>query len=321
MSYPGQPSNNRLYRPGYEKHLMMLPTLNYESSDFDLDLNFTNGILDHLASKIIHDRWTLDEDPGPGEFKRHILAIQDAGDREGPELLVAHWGNQFQSPVHGHAADALLYENLLHGSIVVNTYQQQRPHDNIVRLIRTEFINKPGTFLSGYTPPGNYAFPRPGIIHNFKSIGYSASLHYVGEHTRDGRDNGFVPEYFDISKYGFDSVDHISAFQGTRTTPGDVVLVNSPNVPFGMHYIVITGPAVIKHHGGLRPQDVAISAPDDLTQTWVSEFLNLNPVPNTPTELMLLKLKPDVASEFLKFHNIQKNGRQITFPEPIPMTI
>ena len=85
-----------------------------------------------------------------------------------------------------------------------------------------------------------------------------------------------------------------------------MALVRSGTVPqYGDHYIVITGAPVLKPHG-LRPQDVAIQAPD---VKLLDEYRPLQ------MGLILLKFEEPAASDFLEFHGIEvKNGR-VTLPE------
>ncbi len=218
--------------------------------------------------------------------------------KEGGEVVVAHWGAGFQSPVHGHAP-GFLHEEVLLGKVLVNSFR--RVHGSTARPTRSD-LHGPGQIISSFVPPtGDHK--RLSTIHNFVAHTAAATLHYLPEHTRDGRDNMFFVERFGLGEL---EVDQITSDAGIRMQPGDVALVRSANVPdYGDHYIVITGPVIMKDHG-LRPQDVAIAAPEQ--KALLDQF--------TPQRgLTLLKLSPVTAKRFLDFHGIVKVGAAIAFPE------
>jgi hypothetical protein len=144
-------------------------------------------------------------------------------------------------------------------------------------------------------------------VHNFTSIGYSGTLHYLPEHTRDGRDNGFSVEYYE-NAFGINQheVTQITAQQGLELKIGDVALVRSQNVPeYGDHYIVITGRPVLKQHG-LRPMDVAIHTRHIDAAATLNKF---EPIMG----LTLLKLNDVAARSFRSFHGITATENSVTF--------
>jgi len=143
------------------------------------------------------------------------------------------------------------------------------------------------------------------IVHSFTSIGNSETLHYLPEHTRDGRDNGFVVEHFDdVYTLTEGDVVPVTGQQAYYSRIGDVLLVRSKNVPdLGVHYIVITGAPVLKPWG-LRPQDVAIVAPNNrLIENWQED-----------EQLVLLKLNQLAATAFREFHGIKVQDKKVIFP-------
>lgn len=312
VSYPGQSAANKQYREGYENYLNELPILNVEDPLLEEKLALTRGVMQAASKELAAAEWVQESNPGARRFKRTILAIEspyigteDKNLHEGVELIVAHWGDGFSSPVHGHNP-GLLHEELLVGKMRVNTFRLTDPKNGVVRPVETILFEGNTTIASQYTKPGKYYFTRQGLIHNFTSIGFSASFHYVPEHTRDGRDNAFAVEHFDdFYKPTKEDVVRITSKDAMYSRIGDVIMVRSTNVPeYGDHYIVITGHPVMKAHG-LRPQDRAIHAP---TNTLLNQY-------EPETGLVLLKLNERAKNEFLKFHAIKVDGSQVLFPD------
>lgn len=306
VSYAGQNPMMRQYREGYEFFLGNLPVMTDADPDLEDDMQRSNHVMSSLADKLISDEWPAEVNTPDGKFHRTIIAIEESENGEGKELVVAQWGNGFSSPVHGHA-DGFLYEHLLSGKMIVNTYRLIIGDMNLVKLVRSDLYTDQSLIASKYTKSNpNNSFKRQALIHNFTSYGYSASLHYVPEHTRDGRDNRFKVKWFDdVFNPKKEDFTQISSKDGMYLRKGDVCLVDSQNVPeYGQHYIVITGAPVKKAHG-LRPQDVAMVAP---TSKVLNEFEFHN-------GLKLLKLNKDLRDNFLKYHNIEVTKEEVTFPE------
>lgn len=321
IAYDGQPLENRLYKQGFEEYFNLLPELKDEDPFLDIKLGHSKAILGALADELKGNAWTKSMQPLPGKFNRTILAIEEpsyeikntgAGFRlgntkEGKEIVLARWGDGMTSPVHGHA-DGLLYEQLIFGKMRVNTYRITDHANRIARPVETTIYSGFQSIAQSYTLQQRYN--RSALVHNFTSLGYSASLHFVPEHTRDGRDNGFGVEYFD-REHQFapsSSFTQLTAQQGIEQLRlGDVALVRSENVPdYGDHFIVITGKSVLKEHG-LRPQEVAIHAP------YAARILNhYEPVMG----LTLLKLSPVLTKQFHAFHDIVVKGDSVKFPKP-----
>jgi hypothetical protein len=187
----------------------------------------------------------------------------------------------------------------------VNTYRITDEENKIVRLIATT-IERDGVFLSKYSEGGSLKRGRSNFIHNFTSIGQSATLHYIPEHTRDGRDNTYKVEHFDDS-YPLEERDvtRINSVEGMYTIPGDVLLVRSSNVSdYGDHYIVITGKPMMKEHG-LRPEEVSMYAPNN----------RLLDKYEMQTGLTLLKLNDEAKQIFHSFHGISIINNAVVFPE------
>lgn len=324
IAAPGQPESKRRYREGYENFFNEMPVLALNDKLMVPKEHLSKEIMQTLAQQIRHDDWLKTNYPGDGAFARTIIALEHPevitvetpsveGEffREGPEMVVAHWGTGFSSPVHGHAP-GYMHEEVLDGKILVNTYRMVHPRSLTVRLVKTEIVGK-GTFVSEYNEKKGYHFKRPILIHNFTALEPTNTLHYLPEHTREGRDNGFEPEYFE-KEFNLDESDliRIDAYSGMYLAPGDVALVRSTNVPeYGDHFIVITGPPVVKEHG-TRPQDVAIAAPyaDLLLDKY--DFQN---------GLILLKLNAAAKKNFHAFHGItMTEDHKVIMPSATALT-
>lgn len=319
VTYNGQLPKMRQYKTGFEDWMNIMPRLYDEDPMLQSKVNLTYRAMQELAENLRGQDWISENRPLNGEFDRVIIAIEGAlpeesvfvderGQRskEGTELLVARWGDGFSSPVHGHAP-GYLHEEILTGKVIVNTYKAICEDCTIARLISSQIVEK-GTFLSAYHKENpRLLVKRPFVVHNFKSIGYSTTLHYVPEHTRDGRDNKFSVEYFEVA-YGLQShhLTRKTATEAFYSKIGTVYLVRSSNVPeLGDHFIVITGVPVVKPHG-TRPQDVALVAP------YAKKLLN----EYEDDGLVLLQLNEDATKAFLKFHSIKIEDGKVIFPQP-----
>lgn len=311
IAYPGQPEHLRMYKPGYEHFMGFMPVLSNDSDTLEEDVALTGRVAKRLMDRLIEDGWTSKNVPAPGKFKRTIIAIEEPGiDNAGnvipkAELIVAQWGEGFKSPVHGHATGYLL-EAILYGRIKVHTYRIVDNINKVVRPFRTEIVKK-GIFVSKYEPHNeNNLHKQQALVHNFEAIDVAASLHYVPEHTNDGRSNTFKVEHWaDVDPLYTDRVERITSQQGMSLQIGEVVLVRSSNVPeYGDHFVVVTGHPIMKEHG-MRVQDESIQASEH-----DSSLLDHYP---TKMGLTLLKLKPEAQKSFLHFHGITVENREVKF--------
>lgn len=312
IAYEGQLPEYRMYKQGYEDFFNLLPVLSDNDPQLQLKLQHVGITMQALAKTLAADPWTNTQQSLDGGFNRTILALEeptvrpDGTLKEGQEIVLARWGNGKTSPVHGHG-DGLLYEQLIFGKMRVNTYRIVDAVKRIARPIETKIYFDYQNIANDYTK--QQAYKRSALVHNFTSIGNSVSLHFVPEHTRDGRDNTFGVEYFEREYWDRilpDSLKQLKAQEGIEQLRiGDVALVRSENVPdYGDHYIVITGNPVMKEHG-LRPQDVAIHAP------YAARILNqFDPIMG----LILLKLDDAAKKAFYEFHGITVENGEIIFP-------
>lgn len=310
IAYAGQIPTNRQYRSGYEQFFNSMPILQDADPLLDEHIQFSKLVMQHLGHELKLDPWLTKDLPTLLGFDRTIIGMEkprlkaDGSYKEGSEFVVARWGEGFTSPVHGHAP-GYEYEEVLTGKIRVNSYRMVDPNSNVVRPVRTDIV-EPGLLVSRHTKTSlTNTFKRQTLIHNFTAIDQSTSLHYLPEHTRDGRDNSFKVEYFDdVWQPDFRDVQVLSVQDGLYAQKGDVILVRSSNVPeYGDHYIVITGRPVMKAHG-LRPQEVAIHAPKSklLAAFDLSE------------DMILLKLVGPMHKRFIDFHGITIVNGEVIFP-------
>lgn len=314
VSYPGQPEHLKMYKPGFENHFNELPAFNNVENDeveLDFKLNITRRVMTNLANELKNDSLST-QFPQEGGFERTIIALEspkkqpDCSYQAGKQLIVAHWGKRFKSPVHGHSP-GYLHEEMLQGKIRLNTFRTIDKDMKVVIPYKTEIIT-PGVFISDFVQE---KFEEKGernvLVHSFNVVEPSTSLHYLPEYNRDGRDNTFTVRHFsDENPITVNDVTQITSQDGMYLQPGEIVLVRSTNVPeYADHFIVILGPPVQKEHG-LRVQDWAIMASEQDTQLLDSVPMKMG--------LTLLKLTPEMRDKFLSFHDITVINRKVQFP-------
>lgn len=310
VSYEGQDPMKKMYRSGYEDYFNAMPVLSVGDLFLKEKASFSKHVMNALGKRLANAEWLRTTVPAAGEFFRTIIAMEEPKEisgkiEEGAEFVLGQWGDGFTSPVHGHTT-GYMHEEIISGKMMVNTYRMTGPESTLVRLIRTDIV-EPGTFVSDYVAPNpDNHFKRQTLIHNFKSIVPSVSLHYLPEHTRDGRDNRFEVEDFDaFNIWGEGDLTQISTEEAMRLQVGEVALIRSANVPeYGDHYIVITGPPIMKAHG-LRPQEIALQAK-------CAGILDMyKPIHG----VIALKLGEAARKYFLDFHSIQATSTHVTFPK------
>lgn len=305
-AYAGQPEHLRKYAWGYEEYMDQLPVLTPLDPFLKNKITLTKDIMEVLRIELsLHNDWVAR--PAMAGFYRFIIGIDET---YGNEIVIAAWGDGFSSPVHGHSA-GYIYEGLIFGKILVTTYKIVDEDERIARPIKMQLVDKAQSFVSQYADPlVERKGKRQTLVHNFTSIGPSATLHYLPEHTRDGRDNGFTVEHFE-DKVGLLQCDmeRITSDQALNLRNGDVVLVRSSNVAdLGDHFIVATGKPILKPWG-LRIQEEALpTSPSAIASKILDKYY---PVMG----LVLLKLKERAAKEFLEFHGITVDNT-VHFQEP-----
>lgn len=311
ISYPGQATNLRQFRPCFAWAMNALPEIKSSDENLAGKIYAAKTVMTELGKELRVQSW-VNKVIDPEKFERIIVAIEPpcegpTGLKERAEIIVAQWGAGFTSPVHGHAV-GLMHEQLLHGKIRVNTYRLIDPASGTVRPVKTVIIDKPGIFVHSYAEdnPEN-KFKRQTLIHNFTALESSASLHFLPEHVRDSRDNTFQVEYFEtVHQLSFSDVIPIDTKQAMYLQKGDVVLVRSSNVPdFGDHYIIVTGP-VVEKPWGRRVQEEQIQAP----HATILDFYAADDFDG----VTLLQLKPEAKKRFHEFHSIAITNGEVKFP-------
>lgn len=197
MATPEQPARSRLYRPGFDHFMRLLPKVDAKSENPAEEVELTRRVMEVIANEVLRNIDTLDLPLIPdNEFGRVILAIEEPqqSDTElipGTEVVLALWGKGFQSPVHGHAP-GYIHEALLKGAFDVHLYEQTGdPMDRLVVPSRTIVQDRRETFYSMFVQDIGQV-TRSALIHNFTARERSWSLHYLPEHVRDGRNNRFT---------------------------------------------------------------------------------------------------------------------------------
>jgi hypothetical protein len=318
VMYNNQPAEKRMYMPGYEGYFNMLPVLNPGEADVADKMQTTHEVVQMLANTLAKQDWVINHRVPLGEFHRHIIGMEKPVthsvfgdwqngspvlDKAGKEIIVAHWGDGFISPVHGHMA-GLQIEEMISGQIIVNRYEMLHPNSDTVHLVSSTMYTGRETVEFAYTEAGaDDKFKRQQLIHNFISVGTSHSLHYVPEHSLDGMGNGFKVQYFeDVHDITDTDLTRLTLEQALKLKPGAVMLVRSKSVPyFGDHFVAIVGGMVMKPHG-LRQKDVAIIAKNQYSHLLDnhSEFDSFK-----DADTVLLQLNDELAREFFHYHNIK----------------
>jgi hypothetical protein len=284
LAYPGQNPKHRMYQHGFEKFFEALPYNPVNNKD-----KFTT-VMDSLAKELIN--YPMDT-VADGLFERTIIGIEEfIGNKEPREIVLANWGKGFKSPVHGHKSGAL-YEKLIRGKMLVHTYRVTDFERRLAVPHETSIFEGFKEIITAFTNDLEELYPRSWFVHSFEVLEPSLSVHYVPEHTRDGRDNKFHISYFENVFNLEGHLEQIDTKQGLSLKLGDVCLVRSENVPdYGDHYIVITGKPVMKPWG-LRPQDKVVMAPH--AAKLIDNFTPYNGV-------TLLKLDAEMNNIFHHFH-------------------
>ena len=235
VSYEGQKPQMRRYHTGLESFFEQIPRKIKSAKRVEMARRW----LDALAKVLILTKNNLlTLHVSPKSFKRTILALEkpkklESGEyKAGSEIIVAHWGAGFTSPVHGHKP-GYLYERLLTGKVILNNFRLME--DGMVRPT-VSVLHGPGMVTDEFIP--DKTEERQFFIHNYEVIEQSTSLHILSEFNRDGRDNTFKVEYFeDLFTIKPTPIKRSSI---ANLPIGSVVAVRSSNAPdYGDHYIVM----------------------------------------------------------------------------------
>lgn len=238
VANPDQPKHMHKYKQGYEKFFNELPILDPEDPLVTHKAKYSGDVLHQLALELSGDAW-ITEPVAPGEFERTILAIADkyiAYNKlhDGAEVIVAEWGKGYRSPVHGHAK-GLLYEELIRGKFLVNTYRITNLEKRIVRIVNTQIYEGNTRVLNLYTPPDGEE-DQSVYVHSFIALEDSKSLHFIPQHSLDGTTNAFTVEEFPIASF------HVNRIPRSSISKGDVILSRcAAGKEYEDHYFHVTG--------------------------------------------------------------------------------
>lgn len=319
VSYPGQPAHMHMYKSGYERYLEAMPVVT-DTTDGSIALDQAAGAFDMLADELEDKSWIHENMPKDGEFDRTIIGIEapimgcnglpngSYVQKEGKELVVARWGNGYASPVHGHS-DGLILETLISGAMIVNTYRMV--DDITARPQGTKLYTGLSNIARAFNKHMDTTHPRPHLIHNFVSLGPSVSLHYVPEHTRDGRDNQFKVEWFEKNYDLKNHVTRLTLEQAVMLQPGAVALVRSSRAKeYKDHFIVIT-PGVVSQPYGVRQNHEIIptSGHVDILDDYDGQ------------EFVFLVLDAHATNAFMEFHDMHVEGGVYIFDDHRDMTV
>lgn len=310
------------FRKGYEYTLNAMPDFTHpDTAPTPGMVDYAAALMRGLATDLGWGGWVHDitRTAQANTVSRTILGI----DHNGPEIVVGTWGRGFEAVAHGHAA-GFLNDILLTGKLLSSTYRLVAPDSNVVRTVETKILTPMDTMLKPqyHTRRNVYCsdslmssearthlnnLDRSHGIHSFNPLENSSSLHFVPEHPRDGVDNTFQVEHFEIvwhlNSGDFDRL--LTDDEIRELKVGDVVLTrNMYGSDLGDHYTVITGPPILATWGVRKLTGVTIQAPK-------ASFLNFF----QDLEKVNLQLNPEMARRFRQFHGITIANGKVQLPE------
>lgn len=298
------------FKSGYEYALNCMP--DFTSSDTPPTpglIEFAAMNMQRLSIDLMQSGWTYEDVQSipANTLKRVIIGIERTKtDGKGSEIVVGFWGRGFHAATHGHGT-GYLHDILLHGKLLSSTYRFIEPESAVARIVESKIIRAGETMLEPqYTSPNNDPKDRSHGLHSFTVLENAASLHFVPEHPRDGRDNTFDVEYFE-------DVHHLQPTDVTYVRPdelqtlplGSVVLIrNVFGSDFGDHYTVITGKPVMDRWRVAELTGLKIEAKH------VSLFNFFE-----GESMVVLRLSKDAEKRFLQFQGIAIANGKIYLPD------
>jgi len=319
VSYPGQPAHMHMYKPGYERYLEMMPVV-VDTTNGTIALDMAAGAFDMLADELEDKPWIHENMPKDGAFDRTIIGIEAPTmgcnglpngqyvQKEGKELVVARWGTGYSSPVHGHSS-GLILEKLISGAMMVNTYRMV--DDYTARPQGMKLHTGLSNIVKAFNAPMNSTHPRPHLIHNFVSLGPSVSVHYVPEHTRDGRDNTFKVEWFEQNYDLKGHVTRLTTEQALLLQPGAVALVRSGRAKEYKDHFIVIKPGVVSQPYGVRQNHDIIPTSGHVD---ILDYYN-------DQGFVFLLLDAHATNAFMEFHDMVIEGGVYMFDDHRDMTV
>lgn len=158
LTPPHVPPNRKLFNNRFHALLGSMPKIDAQAVSQIEEVAKTVQVLEEIREGVLSNITRLDlpqvERYG---FARVILAVEEPTERDGvlhsgTEVVLALWGEGFESPVHGHAA-GYIHEDLLAGAFDVRLYEPFGPADErFARHTRTIEQRNPGIFYSEFVP-------------------------------------------------------------------------------------------------------------------------------------------------------------------------
>lgn len=291
IAHPGQ--SNSKFRYGYEGILEVLPMIDKDSEKWEIQT--AQQLLGQLAKGLSYAEWVDFEIPTHNIMHRTIIAITPPtitpeGLQSGAEILVGHWGRNFETMIHKHEA-GFNHEEMISGGMTETSYRLVDPVSNTVRPVDMHYFSAGAVMTSGFRSPlGDVR------IHSVKAIVPSATLHFFPERVATNQEGVYRAEYFEtVHNLTAADVVPIRFPDYLNLRPGSVILVRSENAPyFGDHYEVI-GVGLEEQPHGHRLRKTVITAPES------ARLLNSYTPENG---MVILQLKPDAVKKFSTFHNL-----------------
>jgi hypothetical protein len=315
ITYEGQEEWRRMYQSGYEGYFNSLMKIE-DNVHRDIVIEHNQATMHSLARQLKEDSfdkaWILSSQRLADEksFVRTILGLESPvlanGEyRAGNEIVTGTWKKGMEIPVHGHA-QGFMHEEMIYGKMLVSYYRRMYG-TRLVRQVKAEVLEGNQIINTAYNTPdgtGDYN----AIIHKFKALDDSLTLHHFPSHTRDARGVTFDVEWFEDA-YHLAGVEmqQISTRDGMGLRRGDVIAVRSENASeYGDHYIIAHGHNEMRNVG-LRPKVSIITA-----KNGHNKILNGKEYMNGA---ILLKLPEALRQSFLTFHDIRFEGDRIVLPK------
>lgn len=283
VAYPGQPKRNRTYLPGFEMFFEEIPK-NIKNEKRFLIATY---ILNMLGSTFKRVKATMPA----GKFRRDILAIEKNGG--GKEVILAHWGKGFVSPIHGHGT-GLMYENLITGKVLAHLYRLVG--DGLVRPISSTVYNA-GDIIAAKMIEKEKGIPdNQYFIHNFEVLEPSISLHFLVAHSLDGGGAKFnVEHYEDYNHIG--DYKNVTVAEAMAAPIGSVHLVSTKSSKdYRNHFTITTG---------TNGEHMAIT----------TESEAINRLRKVTDYDLILQLRPDQMEDVREFYGIQLIKGKVILPE------
>jgi hypothetical protein len=290
----------RIYVPGYESFFERLPIIEGAADPQLVEkLKIRQQVVHELAVKLRADKEFVNAHLVKRGYKQFILALEQPllqannNYKEGAKLQMISWAPTSMSAIHSHSP-TYFTEDVIVGKFRVIEYQMYDEFVNgLVRAtnVKVADINNPAPLHD----VEQNSQEQLKLVHEVLPLTQALTLHFA-----EKRNNGhldFFPQFFEEERNLWkNDVIKISTKEAMYLQPGDVTIVRSKNVSeLGDHYIVVTGPPILKAHG-IRPQNISIP----MNSPGLLDYFDDN------DKIVMLKLRPEKAMEFLEYHKLER---------------